>query len=123
MMMSHPSLQFPLLFKSSRLQSKFWSITVFPAEPPGVCVLLSVCPAGLCTEPESRLPPAGPSGSPGAPQTKSPRSPGLSARPASTAPVWVCLAPRSEAPAQSPPPPVGALPPAPPPLWSLSEQW
>lgn len=87
---------------STTLHSQyFWLITVCPAEPPSICVQLLVCPACLCTEPECRLPPAGPSGSPGAHQTKSTLSLGLSAQPASTALLWVCLVLHSAAPLQN----------------------
>lgn len=103
--------------------SPLWHIIVCPDMPLGVCVLLSVCPAGLCTGPECRLPLAGPSGNPGAHQTKSQQSLGPSAQPTSTAPLWVCHAPHSATPEQSLLSLSGALSPAPPPPWSLSVLW
>ena len=90
---------------------------------PGTDVLLSACPASLCTEPACKRPLAGPSGSPGARQTKSTPSPGPSAQPASRTLLWVCLVPRSSAAAQNRQWPAdaqlsGRLPP-----WFLWARW
>lgn len=113
----HLHLSQPLHFKKKK------PLTVCASTSPSTGVQLSACPACLCTEPECRRPPAGPSGSPGARRTTWAPSPGLSARPASTAPLWVCLVPHSAAAAQNRQWPADARQSARPPPGSLWEPW